>query len=112
MEWAKLPCMKTFLAFLFGAILAGGAVWYFSGERHGSMTPPSPSTSSHSTVEKKMDDIKKGGSDTADSVRSAIDAKLDLLHLKADQIKEELAAKGKVVRNQSREWASEVKDAA
>ena len=104
--------MKTFLAFLLGAVLAGGIVWYLGGEKHGSTPPPSSTSTPHSTVEKKVDDIKKGVSDTADSVRSAIDAKLDLLHLKADQIKEELAAKGKVVRNQSREWATEVKDAA
>src|SRR5438876_522694 len=50
-------------------------------------------------------------STTADSVRTAIDAKRDFWHLKADEVKDELAAKGKVVRRQTREIAEEVKDA-
>jgi osmotically-inducible protein OsmY len=47
----------------------------------------------------------------ADSLRTAIDAKRDIWHLKAEEIKEELAAQGKVVRQQTRELAAEVKDA-
>ncbi len=63
-------------------------------------------------MERTMDDIRQSVSNKADSLRTAIDAKLDLLGLKADEVKKELAAKGKVVRTQSRVWASELKGAA
>jgi len=106
--------MKHFFTALFlGAFIGGGAVWYVMG-RNQEAPPPAPSSvfeTNKSPMERTMDDFKKGVSNTAESMHTAIDAKLDFLHLKANDIKEELAAKGKVVRRQTREAAEEVKDA-
>lgn len=100
--------MKNFLiALLIGGIIGAGIVWYVN-ERHSEEPPPPTPQSSTGTA---MDHIKEAVTNTAASVRVAIDAKLDILHLKSDQIKEELAAKGKVVRNQTREWAADAKEA-
>ena len=90
--------MKNFfIALLLGLILGAGIVWYISGKKLDDTTKESSSA---------MASLKN----TAESVRTAIDAKLDILHLKSDQIKEELAEKGRVVRSQSREWASGAKE--
>jgi hyperosmotically inducible protein len=101
------------IALLLGFILGAAVTWYVVGKR----AEPAPETPVHSTattssVQRAVEDVKKAVGETADSVRTAIDAKLDIWHLKADDIKAELAAKGKVVRRQTRETAEEVKDAA
>ena len=97
--------MKTFvIALIIGGILGAGIVWYVR-EKDAAESP------AQSQAGKTMDQIKEAVADTAASVRTAVDAKLDILHLKSDQIKEELAAKGKVVRNQTREWASGAQEA-
>jgi len=112
--------MRTFLiALLVGFIAGAGVMWYVQGHRSedaaktAESTPPTaPQTSAPQTpVEKAVEDVKQAVGNTADSVRTAIDAKLDIWHLKADDIKKELAAKGRVVRQQTRDLASEVKDA-
>lgn len=90
--------MKNFIiALLLGGIIGGGVVWYLAGKTQ------STESASHfpQTVAEK-----------ADSLRTAIDAKLDILGLKADEVKKELAEKGRVVRTHSREWAAGAKDAA
>ena len=100
--------MKSYLiVLLIGFIAGAGVAWYFVGKR----SEPTPTTTAQSPVEKTFQDVKKTVSEKADSLRTAIDAKLDIWHLKAEEIKEELAAKGKVVRRQTREIAAEVKDA-
>lgn len=90
--------MKNFIiALLLGGIIGGGVVWYLAGKRE---TAESASRFQQSVAEK------------ADSLRTAIDAKLDILGLKADEVKKELSEKGKVVRTHSREWAAGAADAA
>ncbi len=115
---AQIPSMKNFLiALLLGGIIGAGAVWYVTGRKSESQIPPAPASpaapaAERSPSDRTMEDIKRSVSNTADSVRTAIDAKLDFLHLKAADIKQELAAKGKVVRREAREAATTVKDAA
>jgi hypothetical protein len=102
---------NSFLALLIGVLIGGGVVWYFQGKKQ-EPPPPPPAPMSQSPMGKTMQDVKKNVGEKADSFRTALDAKIEFLHLKADEIKEELAAKGKIVRSQSREWASDVQDAA
>ena len=107
---AQIPSMKNFMiALLLGAILGAGAVWYMNGKKEEKPAATPPPTKS--STEQTLDDIRKGVSNTAESVRTAIDGKLDAWHLRGDDIKEELTAKGKVVRRQTREAVEEVKDA-
>lgn len=106
---------NLFIMFLIGYILGAGTMWYVGGKRQetqpASSQPPAPPTA-QTPIQKTVQDVKQAVSETANSVRTAIDAKLDIWHLKAEEIKEELAAKGKVVRRQTREAAEEAKDAA
>lgn len=103
--------MKNFfIALLLGAAIGAGAVWYVNEKKQEpqSQAPPPPPKSS---MGQTVDDIKKSVGEKTDSLRTAIDAKLDAWHLKSDDIKQELSAKGKVIRRQTREAAEEVKDA-
>lgn len=103
--------MKNFfIALLLGGIIGAGTVWYVTGKKQEQQSPASPPPPK-SSVEQTVDDIKKTVSEKTDSLRTAIDAKLDAWHLRSDDIKAELAAKGKVVRRQTHEAVEEVKDA-
>lgn len=103
--------MKNFLiALLLGAIGGGAVVWYVTGSKE--PLAPAPSTAPPSRAERTLEDIKQSVSETADSVRTALDAKLDFLGLRGEQVKRELSERGRVVRSQSREWLTELKGTA
>jgi len=87
--------MKIFFALLIGILAGGAAVWYYS-------TSPGKSTA-RATGEQL-------GS-AAKSARDAVQEKLKVLDLRSDDIKDELARGGRIVRRSAREAGQAIADA-
>lgn len=85
--------MKAFFTgLLFGVILLGGGLWYYS-ETH----PHSRSVT---------DDVKNAARDTRDFVAD----KIQSLNISTDSIKEEMSRFGQVVRNKAKEAGKVIAD--
>lgn len=86
--------MKTFLLFIVLAALAAG-VWLYLGQEQRT----------------KIEDLKRGAAESAERVKEAIKEKIPDMSVRAEDIKEELARTGKVVRQKAREATAALADA-
>ena len=86
---------NSFIAFLFGLIIGAGAFWYFTeGQKKES-------------VQRAQENVAAG----AERMKEAISDKVSDLSWRSDDIKEELARTGKVVRKKAQEVGTKVADA-
>lgn len=87
---------EFFIGLIVGAVLALATAWYFA-------------------VGRNRPDVRHAQDITAAKIQQtaqAVDAKLTAWHLTNDDIKQELAQTGKVVRRSAREWGAAAADAA
>src|SRR5260370_37102924 len=87
--------MKLFFALLVGIAVGAAAVWFYNTDR------------GRSRVQAASDQIES----TAKSARNAVQDKLRVLDLRSDDIKDELARTGQVVRRKAREARQRLADA-
>jgi osmotically-inducible protein OsmY len=86
---------NSFIAFLFGVIVGAGAFWYFTeGQKKES-------------VQRAQEQVASG----AERMKEAISEKVSDLNWRSEDIKEELARTGKVVRKKAEEVGAKVADA-
>jgi osmotically-inducible protein OsmY len=97
--------MKFFSGFLFGIIVGVAAFWFLQDRAR-----------QHPEAEQRFrDSADKAGeaaSEAAHHLSDALKAKFETLDLRADQVKEEMAQKGKIFRRKAHELGAEVKDEA
>lgn len=87
--------MRTFLALLLGLSIGAAAAWFYTANR---------SDPRVHAAEKKV-----GGA--TQSARDALEGKLRVLDLRSDDIKDEIARGGQVVRRKAREAGKVIADA-
>src|SRR5215831_2568743 len=87
--------MKIFFALLIGVVIGGAAVWFYG------------TSEGKSTARATGDQLGSA----ARSARDAIQEKLKVLDLRSDDIKDELARNGRVVRRRAREAGQAIADA-
>src|ERR1041385_1213472 len=86
--------MKIFLALLVGIAVGASALWFYS------------STQGKSAVHKTSDQIES----SSKSARDVLQEKLKMLDLRSDDIKEDLARTGQVIRRKAREVGQAITD--
>jgi osmotically-inducible protein OsmY len=100
--------MKSFIIGLFvGALLAVGAMWYFTAGR----TMPAVQKAEEraaTSAGKALDSLQVAG----EKAKLALTAKLEALDLRSEDIQKELAEKGSIVRRKAREMGEAATDAA
>jgi osmotically-inducible protein OsmY len=89
------PAMKLFLGLILLAALAVGGWWYFSG----------------GAGQDRIREAKESLSKSASDAQQAVHDKLHDLNFSTDDLKEELARTGQVVREKARELGSKAADA-
>jgi len=87
--------MKIFLALIVGLLVGGAAVWFYGTKQGKSMV--------QSTGEKI--------GDAAVSARDAVQGQLKVLDLRSEDVKDELARTGQVVRRKAKEAGAAISDA-
>jgi osmotically-inducible protein OsmY len=87
--------MRAFLALFLGLIIGGAAVWFYTTNRGDSRLR---------TAEEKVGSAAK-------STRDAVQNELRVLDLRSEDIKDELARTGQVVRRKAREAGQAIADA-
>ncbi len=87
--------MKLFFALLVGVAVGAAAVWFYNTDR------------GRFNVKAAGDQIES----TAKAARNAVQDKLRVLDLRSDDIKDELARTGQVVRRKAREAGQAIADA-
>jgi len=87
--------MKVIFALVLGALIGAAAVWFYSTNQ---------GKSTARTTGEQIESATK-------SARDTIQDKLKVLDLRSDDIKDELARTGKVVRRQAREAGQAIADA-
>lgn len=86
--------MRTFLALVLGLALGGAAVWFYSTYRD----------------DPRMRSAEQKVENAAKSTRDAAQEELRVLHLRSEDIKDELARTGRVVRREAREAGQAIAD--
>jgi osmotically-inducible protein OsmY len=87
--------MKAFLALLVGLVIGAAVVWYYhTGQGHATV---------HSSVEKTGAELERA--------RNAFQEQVDKWDLRPEQIKEDLAKSGQVVRQKARQAGQAIADA-
>ena len=87
--------MKAFFILLVGIVLGGAAVWFYSTKQ------------GKSAVRATGEQIES----TTKSARDAVQEKLRVLDLRPEQVKDDLARTGQVVRRKTREAGQAIADA-
>jgi osmotically-inducible protein OsmY len=87
--------MKTFIVLLLGITLGAAAVWFYSTYRN----------------DPRMQSAEQKVENAAKSTRDAAQEKIRVLHLRPEDIKDELARTGQVVRREAREAGHAIADA-
>jgi len=87
--------MKIFFALLMGVVIGGAAVWFYG------------TSEGKSTARATGDQLGSA----AKSARDAVQEKLKVLDLRSDDIKDELARNGRIVRRRAREAGQAIADA-
>ena len=87
--------MRTFLALVVGIALGAAAVWFYSTYRN----------------DPRLQSAGQKVEDAAKSTRDAAQEKLRVLHLRPEDIKDELARTGRVVRREAIEAGHAIADA-
>lgn len=99
--------MKTFIiGMLIGIIVGVGAIWYFTVGR---TTPEVQQVEERAAIE--LDDVKDSAQQAVEKTRQAVQAKMEAWELRPEDIQEELAEQGEVVRRKSRDRADALTDA-
>jgi osmotically-inducible protein OsmY len=97
--------MKFFNGLIVGIILGAAGYWFLQKQAR-----------EHPEAEKRYEDsASRAGataSETAHNLSDAVKAKLETLDLRGDQVKDEMARTGKVVRRNTQDLAGKVADAA
>ncbi len=98
--------MRTFCTgFLLGLLLGAAGCWYFQEKAR-----------SHPEAERRFDEsaakARDSAAEAAHHLSDAFKAKLETLNLSAEEIKDELARTGKVVRRKARDLGEQTADAA
>jgi len=100
--------MKSFvIGLLIGAIIAASAIWYLSAGR---MTPAVQKAEER--VAAKAGEALETLQNAGEKAKLALAAKLEALELRSDDIQQELAEKGSVVRRKAREIGAAAADAS
>ncbi len=94
-----------FNGLIFGLILGVLAYWYFDKKAR-----QHPETEQR--YESAASEAANSAKETAQHISDALKAKFDTLDLRADEIKDEMAKTGKVVRRKARDLGNQVADAA
>ena len=87
--------MRVFLALLIGIVIGAGALWFY-GTKQGKSTARATGEQIESTTK---------------SARDSIQDKLKVLDLRSEDIKDELARTGRIVRRKAREAGQAIADA-
>jgi hypothetical protein len=87
--------MKIFLALLVGLLIGGAAVWFYGTKQGKNIVQ---------TTGEKI-------GDAAVSARDAVQGQLKVLDLRTDDVKDELAKTGQVVRRKAKEAGTAIADA-
>src|ERR1035437_2479150 len=87
--------MKTFLALVLGVAFGAAAVWFYSTYRD----------------DPRMRSAEQKVENAAKTTRDAAQEKLNALHLRPEDIKDELARTGQIVRREAREAGHAIADA-
>src|SRR5437588_11673420 len=87
--------MRVLFALVVGILVGAGVVWFYSTNR------------GRQTAQSAGDQITTG----ANSARDTVEEKLKVLDLRKDDIKDELARTGQVVRRKAREMGNAIADA-
>jgi|SRR6185295_19374062 len=97
---------KLIITLLLGVIVGAGGYWYYTEGRK------EPATKQvESSVEDGASRAKDAIVNGAGQVKDAIQAKLEALNLRSDDIKEELSRTGTVIRRKARDLGNAVADA-
>jgi osmotically-inducible protein OsmY len=100
--------MKSFvIGLLMGAIIAAGAIWYFAAGR----TTPAVQKVEESAA-KKAEQALESLQAAGEQAKLSLAAKLETLELRREDIQQELAEKGSIVRRKAREIGGAAADAA
>jgi len=98
---------KLFNVFVLGLLLGGALGWFASGRWH------APTTSADDQrFKQEVTRAVDAAGESLYRAGEAVQAKLEALELKPDEIKEELARTGKVVRRRAREVTGQAAEAA
>lgn len=96
--------MKFFNGLIFGIVIGAVGFWFFQKKAQ-----------QHPETEKRYEDSAAragaAASDAAHDLSDAFKAKLATLDLRGDQVKDEMARSGKIVRRKAHEIAGQVADA-
>ena len=87
--------MRTFIALLLGLAIGAAAVWFYTANRS----------------DPRLHAAEKKVSGATQSARDALEGKLRVLDLSSEDIKDELARGGQVVRRKAREAGKVIADA-
>ena len=87
--------MRTFLVLVLGLALGAGAVWFYSNYRN----------------DPRMRSAGQKVENAAKTTRDAAEDKIRALHLRPEDIKDELARTGKIVRREATEAGHAIADA-
>jgi hyperosmotically inducible periplasmic protein len=87
--------MKALIALILGLVVGGAAVWFYITYRGDS----------------RMQAAEQKVGDAAKTARDAVQDELRVLHLRSEDIKDELARTGQVVRRKAREAGRVIADA-
>lgn len=87
--------MKTFLVLVLGIALGGAAVWFYATYRH----------------DPRWQSAEKKVGDAATSAREAAQDKIRALHLRPEDLKDELARTGQIVRREASAAGRAIADA-
>ena len=98
---------KLFNVFVLGLLLGGALGWFGSRSWYSSAT-----SAENQRFKQEVTRAVDAAGESLYRAGEAVQAKLDALDLKPDEIKEELARTGKVVRRKAREVTGQVVDAA
>lgn len=99
--------MRTLIAALIGAIIGGGVVMFLSAD--------DPGMTLQEAEERSTREMREAGDalqDVGEQAREAWDVRLEVLQLRAEDIREELAEDSQVIRRKARDFGEAAVDVA
>jgi len=105
--------MRAFTAFVLGLILGGVVVWaYLSGDQSNSRAYSRTGRQAPQENVSKTDKSQGSADAWPDRIQENIQGKMEALDLRTENVRDELAKTGQVVRRKASEWGAEITDAA